>query len=518
MTITSGTLHEMNKDIFMQNLSEQQIIRRKKLKELKLLGLNPYPSNEYRITIPIINIQENFTEKESIRIAGRLIRLRILGKASFGEIKDHTGRIQIYFKKNHFDSEKIGKEESYNILLKKLIDIGDIIGVQGFLFKTKMNEITVHVHKLTLLSKSLRPLPQVKVDKNKKIYDAFSNTEQRYRMRYVDLIVNDHVKEIFLKRTHIIRKIRNFLDDKGYLEVDTPILQSIPGGAVARPFVTYHNSLGIPLYLRIANELYLKRLIIGGFHGVYEFSKNFRNEGMDRLHNPEFTVLELYVAYKDYYWMMNFTEKLLKCIFHQMQKNFKDILIEDDSISFQPPFPRIPILDAIQTHTGFDLREMEEKELRKICQKLHIEENSQMNKGKLIENIFEEKCEKHYKNPTFIIDYPVEMSPLTKRHRYKKNLSERFELIVNGQEIANAYSELNDPIDQLDRLREQIKFSEKKESMFLDKDFIRALEFGMPPTAGIGIGIDRLVMLFTKQNSIQEVLLFPQMRPENKVK
>ncbi|AWU43763.1 lysine--tRNA ligase [Blattabacterium sp. (Cryptocercus kyebangensis)] len=504
----------------MPNLSEQQIIRRKKLNQLRLLGINPYPPEEYFIKNTIFDIKKNFIEKDPISIAGRLIRLRILGKASFGEMKDHTGCIQIYFNKNHFYSEKMGKEESYNILLKKLIDIGDIIGVKGLLFKTKMDEITIHVHRLTILSKSLRPLPQVKIDKNKKIYDAFSNTEQRYRMRYVDLIVNDHVRKIFLKRTRIIREIRNFLDDKGYLEVDTPILQSIPGGAVARPFITYHNSLGIPLYLRIANELYLKRLIIGGFHGVYEFSKNFRNEGMDRIHNPEFTVLELYVAYKDYYWMMKFTEELMKCIYKKVQKEDKDILIEKNSINFKTPFPRIPILDSIQTHTGFDLRDMEEEELRKVCKKLHIEmeENIKISKAKMIENIFEEKCEKNYINPTYIIDFPIEMSPLTKKHRHKKNLSERFELLINGQEIANSYSELNDPIDQLDRFREQIKLSEKNtdESMFLDKDFIRALEFGMPPTAGIGIGIDRLVMLFTNKSSIQEVLFFPQMRPEKK--
>ncbi|AER40407.1 MAG: lysine--tRNA ligase [Flavobacteriales bacterium] len=499
----------------MPNLSEQQIIRRKKLNQLRLLGINPYPTEEYCITNTIVDIQKNFIEKETISIAGRLIRLRILGKASFGEIKDHTGRIQIYFNKNHFYSEKMGKEDSYNILLKKLIDIGDIIGVKGFLFKTKMDEITIHVHRLTLLSKSLRPLPQVKVDKNKKIYDAFSNTEQRYRMRYVDLIVNDHVKEIFLKRTRIIREIRNFLDHKGYLEVDTPILQSIPGGAIARPFITYHNSLGIPLYLRIANELYLKRLIIGGFHGVYEFSKNFRNEGMDRLHNPEFTVLELYVAYKDYYWMMKFTEELMKCIYKKVQNEY-NIEKKNNWISFQTPFPRIPIFEAIKKNTGLDIKDMEEEGLRKICKKLHIVENRKMNKSKMIENIFEEKCKKHYKNPTFIIDYPVEMSPLTKRHRHKKNLSERFELIINGQEIANAYSELNDPIDQLDRFRKQISEKNTDESMFIDQDFIRALEFGMPPTAGIGIGIDRLVMLLTQKNSIQEVLFFPQMRPENR--
>ncbi|WP_185858768.1 lysine--tRNA ligase [Blattabacterium cuenoti] len=495
-------------------LSEQQIIRIKKIDQLKSLGINPYPSEEYIVNDTIFNIKKIFTEKKTISIAGRLMRFRILGKASFGEIKDHTGCIQIYFSKDHLSSDKMGKEDTYNIFLKKLIDIGDIIGVKGFLFKTKMDEITVHVDKLTLLSKSIRPLPQVKIDKNKKIHDAFSNTEQRYRMRYVDLIVNDHVKDIFFKRTRIIQNIRNFLDEKGYLEVDTPVLQSIPGGAIARPFETYHNTLGIPLYLRIANELYLKRLIIGGFHGVYEFSRNFRNEGMDRIHNPEFTVLELYVAYKDYYWMMNFTEKLMKYIWNKFKKN--------NHISFKTPFPRISILDSIKKYTGFDLQEMEKEELRIVCKKLHIEENVKMSKSKLIDNIFEEKCEKNYINPTFIIDFPIEMSPLTKKHRCKKNLSERFELIINGQEIANAYSELNDPIDQMYRFREQIKSikngDKKDESMSIDKDFIRALEFGMPPTAGIGIGIDRLVMLLTQNNSIQEVLLFPQMRPEKVIK
>ncbi|WP_185872463.1 lysine--tRNA ligase [Blattabacterium cuenoti] len=496
--------------------SEQQIIRIQKLDKLKLLGINPYPSDEYNVTSPIYNIKKNFIEKKVISIAGRLMRFRFLGKASFGEIKDHTDCIQVYFSKNHLSSDKMGKEDTYNIFLKKLIDIGDIIGIKGFLFKTKMNEITIYAHKLTLLAKSIRPLPQVKVDKkNKKIYDSFSNTEQRYRMRYVDLIVNDHVKEIFLKRTRIIQKIRNYLDKKGYIEVDTPILQSIPGGAIARPFETYHNTLGIPLYLRIANELYLKRLIIGGFHGVYEFSRNFRNEGMDRIHNPEFTVLELYIAYKDYYWMMNFTEKLMKSIWYIFQKK------ENNHINFHTPFPRIPILDSIKKYTGFNLENMEENELRKVCKKLYIEENVKMSKAKLIENIFEEKCEKNYINPTFIIDYPIEMSPLTKKHRHKKNLSERFELIINGQEIANAYSELNDPIDQLNRLRKQMELSEKNqkdESMLIDKDFIRALEFGMPPTAGIGIGIDRLIMLLTQKYSIQEVLLFPQMRPEKRGK
>ncbi|WP_185855741.1 lysine--tRNA ligase [Blattabacterium cuenoti] len=494
----------------MSYLSEQQMIRIKKLSKLKLLGINPYPSEEYIINTTIENIRINFLERKNVSIAGRLMRLRILGKATFGELKDHTGQIQLYFRKNDLYSDEIGKEETYDILLKQLLDVGDIIGIKGFLFKTKVKEITIHVNKLTLLSKSLRPLPQVKVDKKKKkVYDAFSNIEQRYRMRYVDLIVNEHVKEVFIKRTRIIQEIRKFLDDKEYLEVETPILQPIPGGAIARPFETYHNALGISLYLRIANELYLKRLIIGGFNGVYEFSRNFRNEGMDRIHNPEFTILELYVAYKDYYWMMNFTEELLSRIF----KKFKD----KNNIIFKTPFPRISILDSIKKYTGFDINIKKKEELIRICKILHIEIDKEISKTKIIENIFEEKCAHHYIHPTFIVDYPVEMSPLTKKHRNKKSLSERFELIINGQEIANAYSELNDPIDQLDRFKRQMTEKNRKyESMYLDKDFIRALEFGMPPTAGIGIGIDRLVMLLTEKKSIQEVLLFPQMRPENK--
>ncbi|WP_185882624.1 lysine--tRNA ligase [Blattabacterium cuenoti] len=504
------------------NSSEQQIIRIKKLYKLKSLGIDPYPAKEYEISHLIGTIK--FIDKKKICIAGRLIRLRILGKASFGEIQDHTGRIQSYFKNFSYSSySSITDKEKpnfYNIFFKqRLIDIGDIIGVEGFLFKTKMNEITIYVQEFTLLSKSLRPLPQVKVDnKNKKIYDAFSNIEQRYRMRYVDLIVNDHVKNIFLIRTRIFKEIRNFLDQKGYLEVETPILQSIPGGAIARPFKTYHNTLGIPLYLRIANELYLKRLIIGGFHGVYEFSKNFRNEGMDRMHNPEFTVLELYVAYKDYYWMMNFTEQLMKYLYEKILETNEIYNFQNNFVTLQSSFPRIPIIESIQQHTGFNIQNMNINELIEICKQLKIEVKQEISKAKLIENIFKEKCETNYKYPTFITDYPIEMSPLSKQHRQNPNLSERFELIINGTEIANAYSELNDPIDQLNRFRKQMKLSdkEKDESMFLDQDFIRSLEFGMPPTSGIGIGIDRLVMLMTKQNSIQEVLLFPQMRPEIK--
>ncbi|WP_185865240.1 lysine--tRNA ligase [Blattabacterium cuenoti] len=494
-------------------LSEQQIIRRKKLNQLRKLGINPYPSEEYIVNTTIKDIHKNFLKNKKVSIAGRLMRLRILGKASFGEIKDYTGYIQIYMNKKNLYADNIEKKYVYDIFFKKLLDIGDIIGIVGVLFKTNKKEITVYVQKLTLLSKSIRPLPQVKKDKNQKIYDSFSNVEKRYRMRYVDLIVNDDVKDTFLKRTYIIKEIRNFLDNKGYLEVDTPVLQPIPGGAIARPFITYHNTLGIPLYLRIANELYLKRLIIGGYHGVYEFSKNFRNEGMDRLHNPEFTVLELYVAYKDYYWMMDFTEKLIKFIFLE----FYDQNSTDNS--FKHPFSKISILDSIKEHTGFYIKKMNTDDLIEVCNKLQIKVDKKSSRSKIIENIFDEKCKYNYNNPTFITDFPIEMSPLTKRHRNEKNLSERFELIINGQEIANAYSELNDPIDQLDRLKKQMEIQKKDlddDSIFIDKDFIRALEFGMPPTAGIGFGIDRLVMLLTKKKSIQEVIFFPQMRPDKK--
>lgn len=497
------------------SLLEQKITRKKKLDQIKMLGINPYPSEEYKITKTIKNIKEKFLEKEKIRLAGRLMRLRKLGKATFGEIKDHTGSIQVYFNRNTLHSRIIPKTKVYDVFLKKLLDIGDIIGVEGFLFKTKVKEITIHVQDITLLSKSIRPLPQVKVDKNNIVYDSFSNVEQRYRMRYVDLIVNEDIKKIFLKRTKIIQEIRNFLNRKEYLEVDTPILQSIPGGAIAKPFITYHNSLGIPLYLRIANELYLKRLIVGGFHGVYEFSRNFRNEGMDRIHNPEFTVLEIYVAYKDYYWMMNFTEKLIKNIFYSFREEKK---VDNKNDYYREPFFRTSIFDSIKKYTGFNIENMKENDLRNICNELNVEENEDMNKSKLIENIFEEKCKKNYNYPTFITDYPIEMSPLAKKHRKNKNLSERFELIINGKEIANAYSELNDPVDQLERLKKQTTFllekNKEKKSSLIDRDFIRSLEFGMPPTAGVGIGIDRLIMLLTKKNSIQEVLLFPQMRPE----
>ncbi|XOD67216.1 MAG: lysine--tRNA ligase [Flavobacteriales bacterium Tduv] len=499
----------------MQELSEQEIVRRNKLEQLKGLGTDPYPAAGYPVNTTTREILDHYKEGKEVCIAGRLMRMRIMGKASFAELKDHTGNIQLYVSRDDISDNE--KKTAYNTVFKKLLDIGDIIGIRGFLFKTQMGEITIHAKSLTLLSKSLRPLPQVKIDEKGRIHDAFTDPEQRYRMRYVDLIVNEPTKKIFIKRSQMIQAIRQFLNDQDYLEVETPILQPIPGGAIARPFITHHNALDIPIYLRIANELYLKRLIVGGFEGVYEFSKNFRNEGMDRTHNPEFTILELYVAYKDYRWMMDLTERLLEYTFLKVQGT-TELQVEGQSISFKPPFPRVPIFEAIQTHTGFDVNRMNEKELREVCENLGIETQSNMGKGKLIDTIFSEKCEAHYIQPIFIIDYPIEMSPLSKKHREKKNLTERFELIVNGKEISNAYSELNDPIDQLERFQEQLKLTERgdDEAMFIDHDFIRALEFGMPPTAGIGIGIDRLAMLITGQRSIQEVLFFPHMRSENK--
>ncbi|XCI74817.1 MAG: lysine--tRNA ligase [Flavobacteriales bacterium] len=499
----------------MQQLSEQEIVRRNKLEQLKILGIDPYPAATYSIDTTAQDILENYEKGKEVQIAGRLMRMRIMGKASFAELKDHSGRIQIYITRDDISNDT--EKTAYNTVFKKLIDIGDIIGIQGFLFKTKMGEITIHAKALTLLSKSLRPLPQVKPDKGGQVHDAFSDPEQRYRMRYVDLIVNEQVKEIFLKRNRIIQSIRQFLNDQGYLEVETPILQPIPGGAIARPFITHHNSLDIPLYLRIANELYLKRLIVGGFEGVYEFAKDFRNEGMDHTHNPEFTILELYVAYKDYHWMMDLTERLLEnaCL---AVKGTTELQTDGQIISFKPPYFRVPIFEAIKTHTGFDISEMNEKVLRETCQKLGIEPKCRMGKGKLIDDIFDKNCKTHYVQPTFIIDHPIGMSPLSKKHREKEGLTERFELIVNGKEITNAYSELNDPIDQVERFQEQFRLTEKgdDEAMFIDYDFVRALEFGMPPTAGIGIGIDRLAMLLTGQRSIQEVLFFPQMRPEKR--
>src|SRR6056300_1646877 len=497
-------------------LSEQEQIRREKLNKLKSLGINPFPANLYPVNNNSLEITSNFKEDKDVVVAGRLMSRRIQGKASFAEIQDSKGKIQVYFNRDEICE---GEDKTmYNEVYKKLLDIGDIIGIEGKLFTTQVGEKTVEVHKLFVLSKSLRPLPLPKVDAEGNTYDAFTDPELRYRQRYVDLIVNPHVKEAFVKRTKITNTMRSFFNERGYLEVETPILQPIPGGAAARPFVTHHNALNIPLYLRIANELYLKRLIVGGFDGVYEFAKDFRNEGMDRTHNPEFTVMELYVAYKDYFWMMNMTEQLLERV--AIESNGTTVLqVGDKTIDFKAPYPRVPILEAIKTHTGHNVSEMNEEELRATAKSLGIEVDETMGVGKLIDEIFGECCEHHYVQPTFITDYPKEMSPLTKEHRSNDRLTERFELMVNGKELANAYSELNDPIDQKERFEDQLKLSEKgdDEAMFIDQDFLRALEYGMPPTSGIGIGIDRLVMLMTNNASIQEVLFFPQMKPEKKV-
>ena len=495
-------------------LSEQEKIRREKLAELIKLGVNPYPASLYPVDHLSEEIKSKFSENKKVIIAGRIMSRRIQGNASFAEILDSKGKIQVYF--NRDEICKGDNKDKYNIIYKKLLDIGDIIGIKGELFTTKVGEKTVLVKDFTLLNKSLRPLPLPKEDSDGKTYDEFSDTEQRYRQRYVDLIVNPHVKETFIKRTKIINLIRDFLNNKGYLEVETPILQTLPGGANARPFITHHNTLDIPLYLRIADELFLKRLIVGGYDAVYEFSKDFRNEGMDKNHNPEFTMLELYVAYKDYFWMMELTESLLEKVSIELNGN-SSINFDSKKINFKKPFKRISIFDAIKKYTGYDISNMQENELRDLCKKMDIETTDQMGEGKLIDAIFGNKCEKEIINPTFITDYPKSMSPLTKEHRDNPNLTERFELIINGMEIANAYSELNDPIDQLNRFEEQLKLSEKgdEEAMFIDKDFIRSLEYGMPPTSGIGIGIDRLIMLLTENTSIQEVLFFPQMKPEN---
>ena len=495
-------------------LSEQEKIRREKLAELIKLGINPYPAELYPVDHLSEEIKTKFSENKKVVIAGRIMSRRIQGNASFAEILDSQGKIQVYFNRDVIC--KGDDKEKYNIIYKKLLDIGDIIGIQGELFTTKVGEKTVLVKDFTLLNKSLRPLPLPKEDSEGKTYDEFNDTEQRYRQRYVDLIVNPHVKNTFIKRTKIINLIRDFLNNKGYLEVETPILQTIPGGANARPFITHHNTLDIPLYLRIADELFLKRLIVGGFDAVYEFSRDFRNEGMDKNHNPEFTILELYVAYKDYFWMMELTESLIEKVCIELNGD-SSINFDSKKISLKKPFKRISIYDAIKKYTGYDISSMDENELRDICKKMDIEISDQMGEGKLIDAIFSNKCEKEIINPTFIIDYPKSMSPLTKEHRENSNLTERFELIINGMEIANAYSELNDPIDQLSRFEEQLKLSEKgdEEAMFIDKDFIRSLEYGMPPTSGIGIGIDRLIMLMTNNTSIQEVLFFPQMKPEN---
>ncbi len=496
-------------------LSEQELIRREKLEKLRALGINPYPAALYPVDASSKSIKLNYEDGKKVVVAGRLMSRRIQGKASFAELQDSAGRIQVYFNRDEICT---GEDKTlYNNVYKKLLDIGDIIGIEGELFTTQVGEKTIMVKKFTMLSKSLRPLPLPKKDAEGKVYDEFNDPELRYRQRYVDLVVNPKVKETFIKRTKITNSIREFYNEKGYLEVETPILQPIPGGATARPFLTHHNALNIPLYLRIANELYLKRLIVGGFDGVYEFSKDFRNEGMDRTHNPEFTVMELYVAYKDYNWMMDTTEQLLEKIALDVNGSTK-LTVGKHEIEFKAPYARIPILEAIKIHTGYDVAGMPEDELRETAKKLGLEIDETMGVGKLIDEIFGEKCERHYVQPTFITDYPKEMSPLTKEHRSNPALTERFELMVNGKELANAYSELNDPIDQRERFEEQLKLSEKgdDEAMFIDQDFLRALEYGMPPTSGIGIGIDRLVMLMTNNASIQEVLFFPQMRPEKK--
>jgi len=495
------------------SLSEQELGRRESLQKLRDLGIEPYPAAAYDVSIYSKDCKEHFEDGKFVCLAGRFMSRRIMGKASFAEIQDAQGRIQLYFNRDEICT---GEDKSmYNQVFKKLLDIGDFIGVKGTLFKTQVGEISVLVTEMTMLSKSLKPLPVVKTDEGGTIHDAFTDPELRYRQRYVDLVVNQGVKETFIKRSKIINSMRSFFNEREYLEVETPILQPIPGGASARPFISHHNALDIPLYLRIANELYLKRLIVGGFDGVFEFAKDFRNEGMDRTHNPEFTVLEIYVAYKDYNWMMDFTEKMIQRV--SMDVNGKtELTVGTKDISFKTPFARVTMTDAIKEHTGIDISGMEVPQLIEACKSLGIETDKSMGKGKLIDEIFGEKCEPKYIQPTFITDYPKEMSPLCKVHRENPELTERFELMVNGKEIANAYSELNDPIDQRERFEEQLALSAKgdDEAMFIDQDFLRALEYGMPPTSGMGIGIDRLTMLMTNQSSIQEVLFFPQMRPE----
>jgi lysyl-tRNA synthetase class 2 len=497
-------------------LSEQEQIRRKALEELRQAGIDPYPAQEYITNISTTEIKENFKPEkknfQDVSIAGRIMSRRIMGNASFAEIQDDRGRIQVYLRRD--DLCPAEDKSFYNNIFKKLLDIGDFIGVKGFVFITQMGEITVHVKELTVLSKSLRPLPIVK-EKEGRIYDEVKDPEFRYRQRYVDLVINPRVKQVFIKRTRIIDTLREFFNSRGYLEVETPILQAIPGGAAAKPFVTHHNALDIPLYLRIANELYLKRLIVGGYNGVYEFSKDFRNEGMDRLHNPEFTVMEIYVAYKDYLWMMDFTEEMIEKVVLTIKGKTK-LKYGDIEIDFKRPFVRRTMLSTIKEYAGIDITGMEEQQLRRVCDDLGIETDKSMGKGKLIARIFDEKCETHLIQPTFIMDYPVEMSPLCKKHRSNPDLTERFELIVNGKELCNAYSELNDPLDQKERFQEQLKLSEKgdDEAMYIDADFLRALEYGMPPTSGMGLGLDRLAMLITNQPGIQDVLFFPQMRPE----
>ncbi len=501
-----------------QHLSEQEIIRREKLTTLQEMGIDPYPAALYPVNITSAAIKQHYKGEENkadfadVCVAGRLMSMRDMGKACFAVLQDSEGKIQVYVKRDEICP---GEDKSlYDQLWKKLLDIGDIIGVKGYVFTTKTGETSIHVSEFVLLTKSLKPLPIVK-EADGQTYDAVTDPEFRYRQRYADLIVNPHVKEVFVKRTKLMNAIRAFLNERGALEVDTPVLQNIPGGAAAKPFITHHNALDVPFYLRIANELYLKRLIVGGFDWVYEFSRNFRNEGMDRTHNPEFTVLEFYTAYKDYEWMMNITEQLLEKVAIAVNGTTK-AMVGDNEIDFKAPYKRITIYDAIKEHTGVDVSEMNEDQLREVCILQHIHVEKSMGKGKLIDELFSEKCEGSFVQPTFIIDYPVEMSPLTKKHRSKPGLVERFELMVNGKEIANAYTELNDPIDQRERFEEQIKLMERgdEEAMFIDYDFLRALEYGMPPTSGIGFGIDRLCMMMTNQPSIQDVLLFPQMRPE----
>jgi len=497
-------------------LSEQEIVRRNSLEAMRRMGIEPYPAAEFTVNATTTSIREEFDESlappREVSIAGRIMSRRIMGKASFCELQDSVGRVQVYVSRDEICPGE--NKDLYNVVFKKLLDIGDIVGITGYVFRTQTGEITVHAGSLTVLSKSLRPLPIVKV-KDGVTYDAFDDPELRYRRRYVDLLVNDGVKDIFIKRTRVYNTMRQYFNEHGYMEVETPILQSIPGGASARPFITHHNALDIPLYLRIADELYLKRLIVGGFDGVYEFSKNFRNEGMDRTHNPEFTCMEIYVAYKDYNWMMKFTEGLLERICVAVNGS-TEVKVGDNVISFKAPYKRVTMTEAIKEHTGVDITGMDEDALRRTCKDLGIEVDPALGKGKLIDEIFGECCEGKYIQPTFITDYPIEMSPLTKRHRENPELTERFELMVNGKELANAYSELNDPIDQYERFVEQMRLGEKgdDEAMIIDKDFIRALEYGMPPTSGMGIGMDRLVMLMTGQTTIQEVLFFPQMRPE----
>lgn len=500
-------------------LSEQEVIRRNSMEQMRQMGIEPYPAAEYKTNAYSTEIKESFKDDDEprpVQVAGRIMSRRIMGKASFIELQDSEGRIQVYISRDDLCPGE--NKDLYNIVFKKLLDIGDFVGIKGFVFRTQMGEISIHAQELTVLAKSLRVLPIVKM-KDGVVYDGFNDPELRYRQRYVDLVVNEGVKDVFLKRTKVFNSMREFLNQHGYIEVDTPVLQSIPGGATARPFITHHNALDIPLYLRIANELYLKRLIVGGFEGVYEFSRNFRNEGMDRTHNPEFTVMEFYAAYKDYNWMMDFTERMLEKICLDVHGTTK-VMMGDKEIDYKAPYPRVTMIDSIKQYTGVDISGMDEDRLREVCKQLGVEQDETMGKGKLIDAIFGDKCEGNYIQPTFIIDYPIEMSPLTKKHRNNPELTERFELMVNGKELANAYSELNDPIDQRIRFEDQLRLSEKgdDEAMFIDRDFLRALEYGMPPTSGIGIGMDRLVMFMTGQESIQEVMFFPQMRPEKVVR